>query len=140
LRRRVEDRTRALARSNRALHSLNRCNQALVHATDEPQLLSEICRVIVEEGSYRLAWVGYAENDAKQSVRVASQFGYEQGYLESVGITWADTERGRGPSGLAIRSGKPSLVRDVMSDPAFSPWRLEASQRNYLSVLGARRF
>jgi len=136
LRRRVEERTRALARSNRALRTLNRCNQALVHATDEPELLSEICRAIVEVGSYRLAWVGYAENDATRSVHVAGQFGYEDGYLERVGVTWADTERGRGPVGLAIRSGKPSLVRDVMSDPAFNPWRLEASQRNYLSVIG----
>ena len=86
---------RALARSNRALKTLNRCNQALVHATDEPQLLSEICRAIVEVGSYRLAWVGYAENEADKSVRVAGQFGYEKGYLESIGITWEDTERGR---------------------------------------------
>jgi PAS domain S-box-containing protein len=126
---------RALARSNRALQTLNRCNQALVHATDEPQLLSEICRAIVEVGSYRLAWVGYAENDADKSVRVAGQFGYEQGYLESIGITWADTERGRGPVGVAIRCGQPSLVRNVMTDPAFALWRLEASQRSYFSVI-----
>jgi PAS domain S-box-containing protein len=127
---------RALARSNRALRAVNRCNQALVHATDEPQLLSEICRTIVEVGSYRLAWVGYAENDADKSVRVAGQFGYEQGYLESIGITWADTERGRGPTGVAIRSGKPTLVKNVLTDPAFAPWRCEASQRGYLSVIG----
>jgi len=127
---------RALARSNRALQSLDRCNQALVHATDEPHLLSEICRAIVEVGSYRLAWVGYAENDADKSVRVAGQFGYEQGYLGSIGITWADTERGRGPAGVAFRSGKPSLVRNVLTDPGFALWRREASQRGYLSVIG----
>jgi PAS domain S-box-containing protein len=127
---------RALARSNRALKTLNRCNQALVHATVEPHLLSEICRAVVEVGSYRLAWVGYAENDADKSVRVAGQFGYEKGYLESIAITWADTERGRGPTGVAIRSGKPSLVKNVLTDPAFAPWRLEASQRGYSSVIG----
>ena len=127
---------RALARSNRALQTLNRCNQALVHATDEPRLLSEICRAIVEVGSYRLAWVGYAESDINKSVRVAGQFGYEQGYLERIGVTWADTERGRGPVGNAIRSGKPSLVRNVITDPSFALWCREASQRGYMSVLG----
>ena len=123
-------------RAERALQTVNRCNQALVHATDEPQLLSEICRAIVEVGSYKLAWVGYAEKDADRSVRVAGQFGYEQGYLEGIGITWADTDLGRGPVGVAIRSGKPSLVKNVVTDPAFAPWRLEASQRGYLSVMG----
>ena len=126
----------ALARSNRALQTLNRCNQALVHATHEAGLLSEICQAIVEVGSYRLAWVGYAENDANQSVRVAGQFGYEHGYLEKIGITWADTERGHGPTGVAIRAGKPCLVRNVATDPAFSLWRLEASRRGYGSVIG----
>ena len=89
----------------------------------------------MEVGSYRLAWVGYAENDVDKSVRVAGQSGYEQGYLESTGITWADTERGRGPGGVAIRSGKLSLVKNVLTDPAFAPWRLEASQRGFLSVI-----
>jgi signal transduction histidine kinase/CheY-like chemotaxis protein/ligand-binding sensor domain-containing protein len=126
----------ALERINRALATLNRCNQALVRAVAEPELLHEVCRAIVEVGGYRLAWVGYAEQDENKSVRVAGQFGYEQGYLEGIGVSWADTERGRGPAGTSIRAGKPCLVRNLMTDPAFSPWRLEASSRGYRSVIG----
>jgi signal transduction histidine kinase/CheY-like chemotaxis protein/ligand-binding sensor domain-containing protein len=126
----------ALGRINRALATLNQCNQALVRATAEPELLHEVCRAIVEVGGYRLAWVGYAEHDENKSVRVAGQFGCEQGYVQQVGATWADTERGRGPAGTAIRTGKPCLVRNVATDPAFSLWRLEASRRGYASVTG----
>ena len=37
-------------------------------ATDERVLLQEACRTIVEEGGYRLAWVGYAVCDTEKSV------------------------------------------------------------------------
>jgi signal transduction histidine kinase/DNA-binding response OmpR family regulator len=126
----------ALARLNRALQTLNRCNQALVHAADEGALLREICAAIVEVGGYRLAWVGYVENDENRTVRVAGQFGFDEGYLESAHITWADTERGRGPVGGAIRSAAPYLIRNVVSDPAFDPWRAQAIQHGYASILG----
>jgi len=125
----------ALSRTNRALQTLNQCNQALVHATDEPTLLREICRAIVEVGAYRLAWVGYAEHDEQQSVRVAGQFGYDEGYLESIGVSWSDTERGQGPVGSAFRSGNVCLTQNVISDPAFSPWRADALQHGYASVI-----
>ncbi len=125
----------ALNRSNRALRTLNGCNQALVHAADEPGLLGEVCNAIVKVGCYRLAWVGYAENDESRSVRLVGESGYNEGYLQSAGITWADTERGQGPTGNAIRSGNPCLSRNVASDPAFSVWRAEARQRGYASVI-----
>ena len=126
----------ALGRINRALATLNRCNEALVRAVDEAGLLHEVCRAIVEVGGYRMAWVGYAQHDEDKSVRVAGQFGHEQGYLEATGVTWADTERGRGPVGTAIRTGQPCLVKNILTDPAFTPWRLEASRRGYASILG----
>ena len=72
--------------------------------------------------------------------------GFEQGYLETLRITWADTERGRGPTGTAIRTGQPSICRDMLTDPAFAPWRAEALKRGYASsavvplLAGSRAF
>jgi signal transduction histidine kinase/PAS domain-containing protein len=132
-RRRVEEQLRRLNRAHRAL---SRCNQALVRARDEPTLLREICRAVVEAAGYRLCWVGYAEQDAARTVRPVAQAGYEDGYLETVKVTGADTERGRGPTGTALRTGRPSVFRDVATDPLFAPWRAEALKRGYASVLG----
>ena len=125
----------ALGRLNRALHTLNRCNQALVRDVGEQALLHEVCEVIVEVGGYCLAWVGFAEHDDYKSVRVVGQFGREDGYLDLAGISWADTQRGRGPSGGAIRTGDACLIRNVGTDPAFSPWREEAIRRGFASVI-----
>lgn len=58
-----------LRRLNRALRVLSACNQALAHATSEQQLLDNICQIIVGSGDYRLAWIGYAEQDKRKTVR-----------------------------------------------------------------------
>ncbi len=124
----------ALRRANRAYRTLSECNQALVRATEESPWLSEMCRILVEIGGYRLAWIGLAEQDAKKTIRPAAHAGHAAGYLEALDITWADTERGRGPVGTAIRTGQPCVARDMLSDPRFVPWREEAAKRGYVSV------
>ena len=134
----ITERRRAemeLARVNRALRMLSDSNQALIRTTDEVALLQEVCRVIVETGGYRLAWVGFAEQDEARTVRPVAHAGFDSGYIESASITWADSERGRGPTGCAIRSGQPSVVRNMTEDPAFALWRKEAIQRGYQSSI-----
>ncbi len=120
---------------NRALRLTSQCNQEMVRATDESALLQAVCRIAVEHGGYRLAWVGFAEQDEARSVRPVAQAGFEDGYLGTINITWADTERGRGPTGTAIRTGQPVLARNIPTDPAFAPWRTAAIQRGYASSI-----
>lgn len=120
---------------NRALKTLSAGNHELVHATDEKQLLLAMCRVIVEAGGYRMAWVGYLGNDAEKSIRPMAQAGFEEGYLERAHITWADTERGRGPSGKAARSGQIQIAQNIMMDINFALWRAEAMKRGYSSSI-----
>jgi PAS domain S-box-containing protein len=122
-----------LWRLNQAQRALSRCNQVLVRATDEAALLQQICDVIVEEAGYRLCWVGRAEHDETKTVRPVAQAGYEAGYLATVNITWADSERGQGPTGTCIRTGETVLSRRIATDPKMMPWRAEALKRGYAS-------
>jgi len=124
-----------LARLNRTLQTLYQCNQALVHATEEYELLRSVCRILVEVGGLRMAWVGYREFDEGKTVRPVAQAGYEAGYLGRIKITWADSEMGRGPMGTAIRTGATSWNRDILTDPNMAPWRAEALRRNYASSI-----
>ena len=125
----------ALLRVNRALRMISACNQKLVKAQTEVDLLHEVCTTIVEVGGYRLAWVGYAEQDEAKTVRPVAQAGFDAGYLQALGITWADTERGRGPAGTAIRTGEPVLAQDILNEPDFELWRDEALARGYSSCV-----
>jgi PAS domain S-box-containing protein len=93
------------ARLNRTLQTLYQCNQALVRATEEYELLRSVCRILVEVGGLRMAWVGYREFNEDKTVRPVAQAGYDAGYLGRINITWGDTDSGRGPTGTAIRTG-----------------------------------
>ena len=106
-----------LRQASRALKAITECHQALIRATDETELLDEVCRIIVEVGGYRMAWVGYAEDDAHKSVRPVAQTGFDEGYVEKLNLTWADKERGRGPVGTAIRTGEAGDCRDTLVTP-----------------------
>lgn len=119
---RVKERTAALAAANQELQKVNRalktiseCSEVLVRAADEPDLLNSICRIIVNVGGYRMAWIGYAESDEAKSVRPVAQCGLGKNYLKAANITWADTARG--PVGTAIRIGRPSIFRNVIAVP-----------------------
>ena len=120
---------------NRALRLLSNSNQALVHITNEALLMNEICRLAVEIGGYRMACIGYVEQDDAKTLRPVAYSGFESGFLESATMTWADSERGHGPGGIAIRTGQPSIIRNISLDPAFTPWRTEALLRGYQSVI-----
>jgi PAS domain S-box-containing protein len=126
----------SLRRVNRQLRMLSDCNQALIRASDEKELLATICNITVEIGGYRLAWVGFALDDLKKTVIPVAFHGEESGYLRNANITWADNERGRGPIGTTIRTGKPVPIQNIMEDARFSPWREDAARRGYAAVCG----
>lgn len=67
-----------LRRAVRALRALSACNQALVHASCESDLLDSICRVIVGHAGYRLAWVGYVVHDAEQVRQAGRPCGFRR--------------------------------------------------------------
>jgi PAS domain S-box-containing protein len=134
----ITERKRAdaeLQKFNRALRLVSQCNLEMVHTTDETALMQAVCRLAVEQGGYRMAWVGFAENDEAKSVRVTARAGFVDGYLDTANITWADVERGRGPTGTSIRTGKPVYTRNMITDPAFVPWREAATRRGYASSI-----
>ena len=118
-------------RPNLALRALSECSQALARITKEPELLGAICRTVVETAGYRLAWVGLAEDDEQQTVRPAAQAGHDDGYLDTVRITWAGNEWGQLPAGAAIRTGEPCVDRNTKGDSASAPWRAEAAKRGF---------
>jgi len=124
-----------LRKLNRTLKALGSSSQALMHAAEESPYLQEVCKIIVEDCGHAMVWIGYAEEDEGKSVRPVAHAGFEEGYLETLQITWADTERGRGPTGTAIRTGKPCVCRNMLTDPNFVPWRERAVKRGYASSI-----
>lgn len=124
-----------LRRSNRILRMVNRCNEALLRADDEQSLIREVLRIILDEGGYRMAWVGYADHDRPRTVRPVAHAGFEDGYLDRARISWADTRWGRGPTGSAIRTGRPQVGKDFQTERRLAPWRQAALKRGFRSSI-----
>ena len=126
-----------MRRLNRSLRLLSDSNLLLLQAADEATLLSDICRLMVESGDYVMAWVGVPEDDAQKSVRPVAVAGDENGYLKSVSISWdGDSPLGQGPTGTALRTGKPFVNQNAESNPRLSPWRDAVLKRGYRSSIG----
>lgn len=127
---------RSAAGALRALRTLAAANQALVRATSESGFLQAVCEVVVEKGGYLMAWAGIAEHGQDKAVRPAAQCGLENGNLGLSNITWADTEPGQGPEGLAIRTGRTQVNQNVLTNPLSAPWRKAAIERGVQSSVG----
>ncbi|HAA28253.1 MAG TPA: hypothetical protein DCE56_11940 [Cyanobacteria bacterium UBA8553] len=120
---------------NRSLRTLSECNQILVRATEESALLDNICRIIVEYGGYHSAWIGFAEQDEAKTVRPVAEFGFPEGYLNSLEIAWSDTQQGRGPVGTVIRTGQPYISQNILNDETYAPWLNAGTQRGYAASI-----
>lgn len=129
------DTIQALLRAKRTLRLLADCSAAIVRSVNEPELLETICPLIVEIGGYRLVWIGYAQQDAQKQVIPMAQAGCSADYLKQLNITWADGERGQGPTGRAMRSGQTQLARNILLDPNFAPWRAKAMVHGLFSSI-----
>jgi PAS domain S-box-containing protein len=136
LEQRVQARTNELRVVNRAMRTLTECNQALVRSKSEDELMREICRILVTTGGYHLAWIGFIQHDASKSVRPMAWAGFEDGYLDTIRVSWADNEFGQGPTGTSTRTRKIAIARDILNDPAYMPWRAQALLRGYRSAAG----
>ncbi|HUX38189.1 MAG TPA: response regulator [Rectinemataceae bacterium] len=139
LNREMEERRKAnaeLRRFNRQLIVIRSCMEALLRCDEERGLLEEICRIIYEIGGYGFVWVGYAEDDGEKSVRPVVWQPAHNDYLLKATISWNDNEKGQGPSGAAIRTGKTRYIDDIATDERMAPWREEAARRGFHSSIG----
>jgi putative nucleotidyltransferase with HDIG domain/PAS domain S-box-containing protein len=140
---RVEERTAALTamndrlkRTERALLTLSWSNQTLVRSTNSPRLLQDVCDAAREVGGYKLAWVGYADDDDAKTVRPVAWSGVDEDFFDRLHVSWEDGPEGQGAVGRCIRDQRPVHVSDTGSDPCFAPWRDLALEQGYGSCVG----
>jgi PAS domain S-box-containing protein len=120
------------ASTGRLYRLLSRVNEAIVRSRDQDTLFQRVCQVAVEEGLFRLAWIGMAD-EKTQSVRPVAYYGLEIEYLKRIRISLTDNAESRGPTGVAVREGRHDVCPDFASDPRMVPWREEALKRGYRS-------
>jgi len=107
-------------------------SQSIVRVRERDALFRAVCRIAVEDGLFRMAWVGTV-NPQTGVVEPAAFAGFEDGYLERIHIVAADVPEGQGPTGQALRGRRHFVCADIAADPRLLPWRDEALARGYRS-------
>ena len=108
--------------------TLSQCNQAIVHCVDKAELFPLICRYAVQFGKMKMAWIAQAD-PATGIVRPAACFGDGVEYLQDIQVTFnPDHPTGRGPTGIALRTGLPVWCQDFKRDPMTFPWHEQAKR------------
>jgi len=112
---------------------LSQINQAFVRIVSLEELLQTICQIAIEQGQFRMAWVGLLDEEDK-NVKPFVYAGSEDDYLNKILITSGFEVNGNGPIGRAIQDGKITNSNDIENDPLMSPWKGDALKRGYKSM------
>jgi len=122
----ITDQKRAearIAQLDRVKSFLAGVDRAIVRIPDQQKLLDAICRVAVEQGGFKLAWIGLVASDG--SVKPVAMAGATE-YLEGIRVVALDEPDGHGPVGEAIREKRPVVIEDAYQDARMDPWRQRA--------------
>jgi PAS domain S-box-containing protein len=117
---------------NRVYAVLSDINQTIVREKDPAAMLNAACRIAVERGGFRMAWIGLLDESGSR-VKPVSYAGVVDGYLDDLVITVTGVHASDGPTSHAIRSARHFVCADIETDPIFAPWRGRALARGYRS-------
>ncbi len=117
---------------NRTYALLSAINQTIVRVREPDKLFEEACRIVVSQGGFRMAWIGLLDPQTKQ-VRPVARAGEVDTYVDNLRIVLDDSERGRGPTAIALLTGHHIVVNDIATDPRMAPWRTDALRLGYRS-------
>jgi hypothetical protein len=95
-------------------------------------MLDAACRIAVNKGHFRMAWVGMIDTKAQRLEPVASS-GVVNEYLDQVRIGLQDLNAAAGPVARCLHSGEHAICNDI-EHKLFRPWRDCALQNGYRSM------
>ena len=130
-RKRAEER---ISHLNSVLESIRTIDKLIVRVDDKDTLLAGACEILCEVSGYYFVWIGLVE-EGQMRVVPAAYWGYEDGYLDTVTVTWDDTPTGRGRSARPSARDGPVVFNDTANNPDFKPWRDAALKRGYRSLM-----
>ena len=109
-------------------------NQVILKAETEGKIYQQVSSLLKELEFIKFVWIGLIEKGSFE-VKPIVHPGLEKDYLSSVRITWNNSKYGKGPTGSAIKTGRPCVIGDIKNDPRYEPWRNEVLKRGYLSSI-----
>jgi PAS domain S-box-containing protein len=128
-RKKAEDK---IKKANRVYAVLSNVNQTIVRVKDKQTLFNEACKIAVDDGKFRMAWIGLVDEQTNK-VKSVSSSGFEDDYLKTINLDLSVERYSKGPTGRAITTGVHCVANDIENDPEMIPWRENALRQGYKS-------
>lgn len=110
-----------ISRLNRVYATISRVNNAIVQIKDREQLLREICQVLVTEGCYKIAWIGWQGSDGQLQPEAVA--GDDHGFVPHTHQSGApDAAESQEPSSRCFRTGQTVVCDDLFADVTSASW------------------
>jgi diguanylate cyclase (GGDEF)-like protein/PAS domain S-box-containing protein len=127
-----------ITRLNRVYAVLSGINTLIVRVHDREELFREACRVAVEQGQFKMAWIGVVNRSAMKIEPVASA-GSKPEYLAYIKDRFSlieDPTVDLAMTARAVRERKAFFSNDTQNDPAitFKKEHLETGTRSLASI------
>jgi len=128
-RKQAEERIRKL---NRVYAVLSEINQAIVRIREPKALFGKACRIAVETGGFRMAWIGLMD-ESSQKIQVVAHVGGTDAYFEKLDISLRGKPLGYCPVDCALRERRHAICNVIPHDAHVAPCQEIAFQLGFRS-------
>ena len=122
-----------LNKINRVYALISQINNLIIRVHNRDELFQEICNIAVYFGKFRMSWIGFLNDD--NTISTAAFAGFENGYFADRAISFSNVQEKRGPTRIALNEGRAIICNDIAHDAIMEPFREEALQRGYYSMI-----
>ena len=124
---------RKISHLNRIDAILRRINESVVHIHERLQLAQEVCKIMVQEGGFVLAWIGFEDPETPRIGTVVAS-GAVDDFFGKVRILSDDIADGQGPTVATLKKGKYTICNDIQAYPDIQMWEDDARRKGYRSA------
>jgi diguanylate cyclase (GGDEF)-like protein/PAS domain S-box-containing protein len=112
-----------IKRLNRVYAVLSQIDALIVRVRDREELFREACRIAVEAGAFRMAWIGVIDSQSLDG-KVVAWHGGDKGYVDKIRLTARDgTPDSERPPSRALRQLRPVICNNIATEPSLTALR-----------------
>jgi len=117
--------------ANRMYSFISHVNQTIVHAKDEQQVFKEVCRIAIECGKFKAAWIGLIDTENQKINLVQARGILPKDLSKFENVTYKE----KGPQYYVLQSNNYYICNNVQQDLELENWKLFAAENGFNSVM-----
>jgi len=124
-----------LAQLRRQYRVLSASNRTLIYSISEHELLTDVCRALVDIGGYRFAWIGCFGAYADVAPEPTASASWGNGALDPSQHGAMHALGDQTPALRAMRERAPQIVLEIEDGRWSTAWRAQARRRGHVAAL-----